>query len=270
MRYLIFALTIVFFSSCSSFNKLLKSDNPEEQLNAAIEYYENEDYFRTQQLMEKIIVSYRGTIQAEKIYYYYAYSFYHMKDYITAAFHFNSLAKSLPNSQYAEEALYMSAYCKFLFSPDYFLDQTFTKEAIQEMQLFINKHPQSTRVADANKIIDEMRAKMEMKSFEAAKIYMQLEEYNAAVTALRNVISDFPGTNYTEEAMFLILKSWFLYAQGSISAKQLERYQEVKKAWEEFSSEFPESEHKNAALFYYSSAVKNIEKIQNTTQNIKK
>jgi outer membrane protein assembly factor BamD len=268
MRYLILVLTVLVFTSCNSFNKLLKSDNPEEQLNAAIEYYENGDYFRTQQLMENIIASYRGTVQAEKIYYYYAYSFYHMKDYITAAFHFNSLTKSLPNSQYAEEAMYMSAYCKFLFSPDYYLDQTFTKEAIQEMQLFINKYPQSTRVADANRIIDEMRAKMELKSFEAAKIYMQLEEYNASIIAFRNVISDFPGTSYTEEALFLILKSWYLYAQGSIASKQAERYEQVKKVWEEFSSDFPESKYKNEALFYYSSAVKNIEKIQNTTQNI--
>ncbi len=268
MRYIILALSILLISSCNSFNKLLKSDNPEEQLNAAIEYYENGDYFRTQQLLENIISSFRGTVQAEKIYYYYAYSFYHMKDYITAAFHFSSLAKSLPNSQYAEEAMYMSAYCKFLYSPDYYLDQTFTKEAIQDMQLFINKFPQSTRIADANKIIDEMRAKMELKSFEAAKIYFQLEEYHAAIIAFRNVMNDFPGTKYSEESLFYILKSWYLYAQGSIASKQAERYEEVKQVWEELNTDFPDSKFTNGALFYYSSAVKNIEKIQNTTQNI--
>lgn len=270
MRFALIIILLVGLSSCNSYNKLLKSENPEEKLKAAMEYYESGSYFRTLQLLESILASYRGTVQAEKIYYYYAYSHYHQGDYIVAAFHFQTLAKTLPNSQYAEEALYMSAYCKYLYSPDYNLDQTFTKEAIQEMQLFINRFPRSERVADANRLIDEMRAKLERKAFERAKLYVILEEYQAAVIALQNVIRDFPGTNFTEESMFLIVKSWYLYALGSIEAKQRERFEKTKEAYQDFITDFPSSQYKNEAALYYNAAVKNIEKlisIQNTIVN---
>lgn len=261
MRAFLF-LTVLFLAvSCNSYNKLLKSDDPETKLKAALEYYENEDYYRTLQLLESILASYRGTVQAEKIYYYYAYSHYHMGEYLVAAFHFSTLAKSLPNSQYAEEALYMSAYCKYLYSPDYNLDQTNTKEAIQEMQLFINKFPKSDRVPEANRIIDEMRAKMEQKSFENAKMYIDLEEYSAAVVALQNVYKDFPGTKYTEEAMFLTVKAWYLYAIGSFPEKQKERYEKVKASYQTFVIEFPESAFRPEAESYYNKAVSGIEKL---------
>ncbi len=268
MRFVIIFVLLVGLTSCNSYNKLLKSDNPEEKLKAAMEYYESGSYFRTLQLLESILASFRGTVQAEKIYYYYAYSHYHQGDYIVAAYHFQTLAKTLPNSQYAEEALYMSAYCKYLYSPDYNLDQSSTTEAIQEMQLFINRYPKSERVADANRIIDEMRGKLERKSFERAKLYVTLEEYQAAVIALQNVVRDFPGTQYTEESMFLVVKAWYLYALGSIESKQLERYEKAKEAYQDFISEYPISAFKNEATLYFNAAVKNIEKIISEQENI--
>jgi len=270
MRFIVILFFIIAFSSCNTYNKMLKSDNPEEKLRAAMEYYESGSYFRTIQLLESILASYRGTVEAEKIYYYYAYSHYHQGDFIIAAFHFSTLAKTLPNSQYAEESMFMSAYCKYMYSPDYFLDQTFTKEAINEMQLFINKFPKSVRVAKANEMIDEMRAKIELKSFENAKMYVKLEEYQAAVFALQNVINDFPGTKFAEEAMFLIVKSWYLYAMGSVPAKQAERYEKAKEAYQSFVTDFPESPYKNEAAFYFNASVKNLENIltsNNTTIN---
>jgi outer membrane protein assembly factor BamD len=261
MRFFIILILLSILTSCSSYNKLLKSDNPEEKLEAAMKYYEDGSYFRTLQLLEDILASYRGTVQAEKIYYYYAYSYYHQGDYLIAAFHFSSLARTLPNSKYAEEALFMSAYCKYLYSPDHNLDQSFTKEAIQEMQLFINKHPKSERVAEANRLIDEMRAKLELKAFENAKLYEKLGEYKAAIVALENVIKDFPGTRFQEEVMFFIVRSWYLYASGSIEEKQKERYEKVKESYQLLIREFPETAYKNEATFYFNVAVKEIEKI---------
>jgi len=268
MRFFLIILTALTLLSCNTYNKLLKSDNSEEKLKAALEYYESGSYFRTLQLLESVLPAYRGTSQAEKIYYYYAYAHYHQGDYLVAAYHFQTLAKTLPNSQYAEESMFMSAYCKYLYAPEYNLDQTTTKEAIQEMQLFINKFPKSSRVTEANKLIDEMRAKMEFKAFDNAKLYVTLEEYQAAVVALQNVVRDFPGTKFTEEAMFLIVKSWYLYAAGSIVEKQKERYEKAKEAYNLFISEFPESLFKSEAGVYYNASVKNLERILTNTETV--
>jgi len=75
------------------------------------------------------------------------------------------------------------------------------------MQAFINAYPNSKKVAEANKIIDELRAKLIKKDFEISKLYYQTEYYRAAVTALKQHIKDFPSTPYYEECMYLIIKA---------------------------------------------------------------
>lgn len=268
MRNLIFSLSILLLASCSSYNKMLKSADPDVKLEAAFKYYEDGDYFRAMQLFENVIVSYRGTANAEKILFYYANSFYKTGEYLTAAHHFSSLVKNLPNSQYAEESMYMSAYCKYLFAPEYYLDQSNTIDAIKEMQLFINKYPKSDKLADANRIIDELRSKLERKTFESAKQFFKMKEYKAAIVTFQNLIKDYPGNNFTEEASFMILKSWYLYAEGSLESKKIERYEKVKESFIEFSFDFPESRFLNEAKSLNTNSIKKIESINtNVSQN---
>jgi len=259
--FLIFVSAFLLVSCKENYNKLLKSDNPELKLQRALEFYENEDYYRTMQLLESVLATYRGSLEAEKIYYYYAYSHYHMKEYLAASYHFSNLQKTLPNSQYAEEAMFMSAFCKYLNSPDFNLDQTNTKQAITEMQGFINKYPHSDKVSQANAVIDEMRAKLELKLFENAKLFFHLQEYRAAVVAFNNVIKDFPGTQYTEESQFFIIKSWYLYASKSVWSKQIERFSQVKESYQQFIIDYPDSKYKNEAKIMYNNAVKQIDKL---------
>jgi outer membrane protein assembly factor BamD len=262
-RYIIFFSIILFFSSCKeNYNKLLKSDNPEIKLQKALEFYENEDYYRTMQLLESVLATYRGSKEAERIYYYYAYSHFHMREYMAASFHFSNLHRTLPNSQYAQEAMFMSAYCRYLNSPDFNLDQTNTKQAIAEMQSFINKYPNSDKIAQANVIIDEMRAKLEIKAFENAKLFFNLQEYRAAIVSFNNVIKDFPGTQFTEESRFLIIKSWHLFASRSISSRQVERFSKVKETYQQFIIDFPNSTFINEARILNNSAIRQLEKLQ--------
>lgn len=57
----------------------------------------------------------------------------------------------------------MAAYCKFLDSPAYNLDQESTYDAIKELQLFVNRYPNSDRVEECNKYLDILRDKLEKK-----------------------------------------------------------------------------------------------------------
>lgn len=268
MRNLIFILSILLAFSCNSYNKMLKSADPEVKLEAAYKYYEEGNYYKAMQLFENVIVSYRGTANAEKILFYYATSFYKTGEYLTAAHHFSSLVKNLPNSQYAEESMYMSAYCKYLFAPEYYLDQSNTINAIKEMQLFINKYPKSEKLVEANRIIDELRGKLEKKTFESAKQFFKMKEYKAAIVTFQNLIKDYPGTSFTEEASFMIIKSWFLYAEGSLDSKKIERYEKVKESFIEFSFDFPESKFLKESKDFNATAIKNIERMKsNISQN---
>ena len=142
---LIGVLIIAFLSSCSEYNKLLKSSDYNKKYDAAIAYYEKKEYTKALALLEELVSVYRGTNKAEKIMYYYAYATYAVHDYLLAGYHFNNFVRTFPASDKAEECSFMYAYCYYLESPRYSLDQTDTKNAIKELQYFINKYPDSQK-----------------------------------------------------------------------------------------------------------------------------
>ncbi len=243
IRNLLIFLALIFSVSCSEHQKLLKSVDVEEKYNKAIEYYEKGDYYRALQLFDQLIAVYRGTQKAEKLYYYYANCYYQERDYIMASYYFKRFATNYPSSQYTEEATYMSAYCKYLDSPRYSLDQTVSKEAINEFHLFINRYPHGEKAVEASELIDVLMLKLQKKAYNIANLYLKMEDYRAAIVSFENLLKDFPGTEYKEEALFKIIRSYYLYAIKSIETKKFERHESAIKAYMDFVSLYPESKY---------------------------
>ncbi|MCX6273421.1 MAG: outer membrane protein assembly factor BamD [Bacteroidetes bacterium] len=239
----LFCLSILVLSGCNGYQKLLKSTDNTEKFEAAVKYYHKGDYDRALQLFDQIIPFFRGTDKAEQINYYIAQSYFQQQDYIMASYYFKSFAKNFPNSNLAEECMYMNAFCKYLDSPEYSLDQTNTFEAITEFQLFINMFPNSARVGKCNDIMDELRAKLERKDYEIGKLYYKMGDYQAAITSLKNVYKDFPDTKYKEDLLFLILKAYVSFAQNSVPAKQPERYKGAMEAYNTLVTFFPSTSY---------------------------
>lgn len=254
---------VVLVSSCSDFKKLQKSTDLNSKYEAAVKYYEKGDYLKAQILLEELIPLYRGQGRAEDLLFYYAQTTFELGDYTLAQYHFKNFARTYPQSPRAEECLYMSAYCYYLNSPSYSLDQTDTYKAIREFQLFIDQYPQSQRVEDANKIIDTMREKLERKEYETAKLYFQMGDYKAAIVAFSSVIKDFPATKYKEEIQYLTLRSYYLLAVNSIEAKQEERLNSAIDSYNKFISLYPESKYRKEAEAVNESVLKLKDKIKN-------
>jgi outer membrane protein assembly factor BamD len=141
----------------------------------------------------------------------------------------------------------MNAYCYFLDSPISSLDQTNTYTAVKELQLFINLYPSSTRVEEANKLIDQLRAKLQRKDLDIANLYLKMKLYEAAIASYKNILKDYPDTEYKEEILFSILKSYYNYANYSIAVKQAERYQSALDSFNELVFQFPETQYLKAA-----------------------
>jgi outer membrane protein assembly factor BamD len=259
-RIIFLALIILFLGSCSDFQKLLKSSDYDLKYEKALEYYAEEDYYRSLSLLEELVSLYRGTKKAEKIAYHYAYCHYHQRDYILAGYHFKNFSQTYPNSEFAEEAEFMSAYCFYLNSPKYTLDQTNTLRAIDAFQLFINKYPNSERKSEANELIEKLRAKLEIKSFENAKLYFDLEYYNAAIVSLQNSLKEFPDTEFREDLLYYILESQFLYAENSVSRKQKERYEKTVTFYYTLIDEYPNGKFIKDAEQIYDETVKHLNK----------
>lgn len=255
-------VTLFFTESCK-FQKLLKSDDTSKKFEMAVKYFETEDYYRSLQLLEELVGFYRGTANAEKTYYYYAYCHYYQRDYLLANFHFKNFVTTFPTSKYAEESSYMSAYCLYLDSPDYFLDQSNTINAIRELQVFVNTYPKSTHVPECNDLIDKLRFKLEQKDFEIAKLYLKTENYKAAVTAFKNVIKEYPNSQFKEEVYYGIIEAYYYYATKSISSKKNERFQSSVDAYNVYHVIYPQGKFSKGAESIYKSASKEINKVKN-------
>jgi outer membrane protein assembly factor BamD len=253
-KALFLLLVISMFASCSSYNKLVKSTDMEKKYYMAKEYYNKGDCMKALGLLEELVQVYKNTAKAESIYYYYCYANYCTEDYIVAAYHFKNFSRVYQHSGFAEECLFMGALCFSKESPRYSLDQSDTKSAIKEMQLFINKYPNSKRVDSCNTIIDKLRAKLEKKSFEIAKQYYNIEDYKGAMIAFQNLIKDYPDTKYREEALFMHLKASYKYAYNSIETKKLPRLDNTIEYYHKFIALFPQSKYLNEAEDIYNDA----------------
>jgi len=247
-------LVAIVLSSCSDYNKVVKSTDYEFKYKKAVEYYEDGEYVRSGTLFRELVNIYRGTSRADRIYYYYAKSMMGQKDYLMAGHYFSSLVKEFPMSEYTEEAQFMIGYCKYLLSPKPRLDQQITQESIDALQLYINLYPFSERVEEANRLIDELEDKLVYKSYLSAKLYYDFEQYKAAVVALTNSLEKYPDSKYREDLKYMLLKSKYLLAENSIRDKQETRFSSALDEYFSFIDEYPESKYKKEVDKFYEKA----------------
>jgi outer membrane protein assembly factor BamD len=227
IKHIILAvITVISFASCKSeFEKIRASGDPKLILAKADSYYADENFQKAQSLFELVISSYRGQKEAEDIYYKYAYTYYYQKQYILAAYYFNIFSKTYSTSDKREEIDFMAAFCNYKMSPTFRLDQTYSLQAIDDLQAFINMYPFSERVNECNQLIDEMRKKLEQKAFAEGKLYYDIKRYQASIQSFENLLKDFPETPEAEQVRYLIVRSAYLWASNSFVEKQKERYE---------------------------------------------
>ncbi len=247
---------ILIFSSCSDYNKIVKSTDYEFKYKKAVEYYEEGEFVRSSTLFKELINIVRGTSRADKVYFYYAKSQFGIKDYLMAGHYFKSLIKEFPRSEFAEESQFMVGYCFYLDSPNPRLDQEVTQNSIDALQLFINLYPKSTRVEEANRLIIELRDKLVYKSYLSGKLYFDMNNYKAAVVALSSSLKDFPDTKYREELMYMLLKAKYLLAVKSVEEKKKERLSSALDEYFTFVDEYPESKHRNEVEKFHETTAK--------------
>lgn len=224
-----------FMLGCNDFSRLQKSTDLNLKYEKAVEYYNQKDYTKAQLLFDELYSVLRSTDKAENVAYYLAYCDYNLGDYIMASYLFRNYFRTYPTSSRASECLYMSAYCHYQVSPPWSLDQEDTYSAIEEFQYFIQMFPTDTaRIHECNKLVDILHKKLEKKAYMNAKMYYDIEDYKAAISAFTQVLHDYPDTKYREEADFYIVQAKYYLAENSIEAKKEERVADAIKEADNF------------------------------------
>jgi outer membrane protein assembly factor BamD len=250
-KFLYILLFSVLFVACSPYQKALKSEDLAYKYEIATQKYEKGKYEKAIRLFEQIAGPNRGKPQAEKLFYMFAQSYYKTGQYVLAGYQFESFAATYPKSEHREEAYFLSAKSYSMLSPVYSLDQVDTEKAIDKLQTFINTYPNSTHFEEANKIIVELRDKLEKKAFEVAKAYGMVQnpinDYKAGIKSLDNFISDYPGSKYKEEALYYKFDFSYNYALKSIASKVEERLNSAKLAYAGLMRYKPDTKYKKDA-----------------------
>jgi outer membrane protein assembly factor BamD len=228
-------------AGCHGISKVLKNKDPEYKLRMAEQYFVKKKYTYAQQLYEDVMPFFKGKPEFEDIYYKYAYSVYNQKDYLNAENLFKTYLEVFPNSPRSEEIDYMRAYTFYKQSPKAELDQTNTIKAMGMMQTFINTHPGSSRIKEANDIIDLSRKKLEIKDYKAAQLYYDIGQYRAAAVSFNTVLNTYPDSQKSDEYKLMSIKAYFKFAEMSIEEKKAERFEKVIEECNDFTDRFPGS-----------------------------
>ena len=229
-------MAVSLLAGCNKYEKILKGSDFDAKYKVAMESYEKGDYDRAVQFFENLTMYYRGRDKAENVSWYYAQSLFKTKDYTNAGYQFKSFVRLFPYSTHVEEALFRSAYCKYLESPAYSLDQTLTKEAMSDFELYLEKYPSSNHIPEINGYLDEMRGKLMKKDYEIAYGYYKIEAYHAAYVSFGNFISNYPESASKEDAMFYMIKAGYELAINSQESKVEERLRQVIADFERFAA----------------------------------
>ncbi|MEO5582134.1 MAG: outer membrane protein assembly factor BamD [Saprospiraceae bacterium] len=242
VKITVLVVMLISAASCKSeFETIRTSNDPEAMYKKAVEYFENKEYSKTQTLFESIVSSFRGKKEFEQLNYMFAYTYYHQHDYASAASAFKNFANTFVYSPYKEEMEYMNAYSLYLLSPNFRLDQEPSVKANDALQSFVNTYPNSERAKECNKLMQDLRRKLEIKALSTGEQYYNMGQYQAAITTMENVLKEFPDSKDAEHLRYLIAKGSFEYAERSVFEKKEERYNDCIKYSQLFINKYPKS-----------------------------
>lgn len=194
-------LSILIITSCSSSLETVNL-GPEERLAVAIKLYENEDYLDAIKEFEAILIQFPASGINDDAIYYLGMSRFKRGEFILGAYEFSRLIKSMPTSEYLTKSQFMLAECYYKLSPNFALDQRYSKKAIQEYQAFIDFFPLDEKVAEAEKKISELNQKLAKKEFETGRIYEKMEYTAAAIFYYDNVMQIYHDTEFAPIALY--------------------------------------------------------------------
>jgi outer membrane protein assembly factor BamD len=194
----------------------------DERFEKAKALFAKEDYLDAINEFTIITLQFQGSQHAADAQFYLGDCRYNRGEYLLSAFEYGVLKRSYPASPRVAEAQYKLAMSYYQLSPRTSLDQQHTRKAIDEFQSFVEYYPTNPLAADAESKIRELDGKLARKVYDAARQYVVLERYIAALRYFDDVIDQYHDTDWAPLAFLdkvdlLITRKKFVEAQANLS-----------------------------------------------------
>jgi len=230
-------LLIQLIAGCGSSKTDINTDDPQKAFDIAKRKYDKRDYTDAIDDFSFIKIRFPGTDVSDKVQFYLASSYFYQKEYILAAYEFESFIKNYQLSPLYPDARFMLANTYYELSPKYSLDQQFTKEALTQYLSYIESYPEDKNIPEAEKRIKELRNKLAYKDYWTGELYMKTSNYKAASIYFQTVYDEYIDSDWADDAMVA-------QADAYINGR---RYEDAKKVLDKFNKLFPNSNLKNRA-----------------------
>lgn len=263
MRIILIATLAAFaLVSCRSQDLIRPGDTLEIAFEKAKSQYDQENWTTAANAFETVVSIGRGTDLGQDAQFLLAESYFNNRQYLIAASEYERYSNFYPRSERRETADFKQALSYYNLSPRYNLDQTNTRQAIEQFRLFNARYPDSELLAESSDYIAELRTKLARKKYEAAQFYMRTNRFNAATEYHDLVIDRYPETVWAERSLVDKIEAYILYADNSVRSRQEERYQEAVASYETYLQLFPRGENRSRAENLYDRALREIERFE--------
>ena len=240
--YTVFALVagLLILAGCGSSGRL-RYDSPREAYEKGMALYEEGKYDRAAEYFRGVFDFGRTNEYAADAQFFLAKAYYEDDSYILAASEFERFRELYRQDPRAEEAAFQRALAFYQLSPQFSLDQTETKRALDEFILFANRYPSSDLVPEANAYVLELRNKLARKHYEAAGLYERRELFEAAAITYETVFDRYPDTPWADDALVGAMRNYIAFSEQSVQQRQAERLQKAVDNYDRLIQIFPDS-----------------------------
>jgi outer membrane protein assembly factor BamD len=252
LKYLFIILLGINLAACSDYQKLLQNPDTNLKWERAQAYYEQKKYRKTIELIEPMIAVFKETDKIEKVYFTLAKAYYDKGDYYSSFTTFETLYKTYPKSEYAEESRFMAGKAVCVSSPDPRLSQEETLKGMDLLNVFVDYYPESKFREEAVTLLQKMQDKLVYKQLLTCKLYYNLgnyqgNNYTSCVVTATNALLDYPISAYREDLSFILLKAKYTLATKSADRMKIERYRAALDEYYTFTNEYPKSKYQKEA-----------------------
>jgi len=170
----------------------------EERFQLGKRQFDDGDYLDAIGNFQIIKLQYPGSTVADDAQFYLGESHFSREEYLLAVEDYRTLKRNMASSPLVPLAQYRTAMCYYMLSPRTELDQTYTRQAIDEFQAFVEYYPLDEHRADAEEKIRELNNRLAEKLFDSAEQYVKLGYYRSAGWYFDYVIQLYHDTPFAE------------------------------------------------------------------------
>jgi len=136
------------------------------------------------------------------------------KKWIDAALAYEVFIRLHPRHEQVNYAYYQVGLCyfnavpqnSFFYPPATTKDQTFTKKALETLQLFIEKEPNSPKTQEVKDKINLLYSYLADHEKHSAHYYLKIKKYASAADQYEQIFDLYPSTTQAPECLYLAAK----------------------------------------------------------------